>query len=146
MSRFSSVQSLGRLGRRGDTRGDSAEILFQSFLQEAVVSSSGMGRNVHSDVVHPGFPLPTTASPALLGTLKDGFGEAVVACAMPGPCKFPSLDSCQKRFRWTHKEVGLAPHPVVGLVLQVGAAEKFPQESQSQQEGFVLHSHRRGWR
>ena len=28
---------------------------------------------------------------------------------------------------WTHKEVDLAPHPVVGLVLQVGDAEKFPQ-------------------
>ena len=26
----------------------SAEILFQSFLQEALVSSSGMGRDVHS--------------------------------------------------------------------------------------------------
>ena len=25
-----------------------------------------------------------------------------------------------------HREVALAPHPVVGLVLQVGDAEKFP--------------------
>ena len=32
------------------------------------------------DVVHPAFPLPTTASPTLQGALKDGFGEAVVAC------------------------------------------------------------------
>ena len=46
---------------------------------------------------------------------------------MPEPCKFPSLGSHQKRFLWTHKEVDLAPHPVVGLVLQVGNAEKFPQ-------------------
>ena len=45
---FSSVQSFDRLGRRGDMRDDSAEILFQSFLQEALVSSSGMGRDVHS--------------------------------------------------------------------------------------------------
>ena len=44
---YSSVQSLDRLGRRGNTRDDSAEILFQSFLQEALVSSSGMGRDVH---------------------------------------------------------------------------------------------------
>ena len=29
-------------------RNDSAEILFQSFLQEAVVSSSGVGKDVHS--------------------------------------------------------------------------------------------------
>ena len=42
------------------------------------------------------------------------------------PCKFPSVDSCQKRLLWTHREVDLAPHPVVGLVLQEGDAEKFP--------------------
>ena len=29
-------------------------------------------------------------------------------------------------FLWTHKEFDLAPHPVVGLLLQVGVAEKFP--------------------
>ena len=45
---FSSVQFLDRLGRRGDMRDDSAEILFQFFLQEALASSSGMGRDVHS--------------------------------------------------------------------------------------------------
>ena len=47
---FSSVQSFGRLGHRlgGDMKDDSAEILFQSFLQEVLVSSSGMGRDVHS--------------------------------------------------------------------------------------------------
>ena len=51
---FCSVQTLDWLGRRGeggeggDMRGDSAEILFQPFLQEAIVSASG----VH-DVVHP---------------------------------------------------------------------------------------------
>ena len=54
-------------------------------------------------------------------------GEAAVACDMPGPCKFPSQDSCQKRFMWTHKEADHAPHPVVGLVLQAGDVEKFPQ-------------------
>ena len=48
-----------------------------------------------------------------------------MAYDMPRPCKFPSLDSCQKRFPWTHKEVDLALHPVVGLVLQVGDMEKF---------------------
>ena len=40
---------------------------------------------------------------------------------------FLSLDSCQKRLLWIHKEVDLAPHPVVGLVLQVEDAEKCPQ-------------------
>ena len=66
------------------------------------------------------------ASPTLQGALKDGFGEAVVASDMPKSCKFLSLDRCQKRFLWAHKEVDLAPHPVVGLVLQEGNTEKFP--------------------
>ena len=47
MAVVSSVQSLDRLDRRVDTRDDSAEILFLSFLQEALVSSSGLGRDVH---------------------------------------------------------------------------------------------------
>ena len=75
-------------------------------------------------VVHPAFPLPTAASLPLKTDLEDGFG-AVVVCDMSKACKFSSLDSCQKWFLWTHEEVGLAPHPVVGLVLQVGAVEKF---------------------
>ena len=45
---------------------------------------------------------------------------------MPEPCKFPPLDSCRKRFLWTHKEVALDPHPVVGLLLQVGDVGTFP--------------------
>ena len=67
------------------------------------------------------------ASPALQGVPKNGFGEAVVACDMPEPCQFPSLDSCQKRLQWTHEEADLPSHPVVGLVFQVGDAEKFPK-------------------
>ena len=43
-----------------------------------------------------------------------------MACDMPKPCKFPSLDNCQKRFLWNHMEVDIALHPVVGLVLKVG--------------------------
>ena len=78
------------------------------------------------DVVHQVFPLPTTESPTLQGALKNGFGEAVVACDIPEPCKFPFLDSCQKRFPWTHKKVDIPPHPVVGLVLQIENTEKFP--------------------
>ena len=42
------------------------------------------------DVVHQAFPLPTTASPILQGALNDSFVDAVVACDMPEPCKFPS--------------------------------------------------------
>ena len=51
-----------------------------------------------------------------------------MACDMPEPCKFSSLDSCQKKFLWTHNEVDLALHPVAGLALQVGDMEKFPCE------------------
>ena len=50
-----------------------------------------------------------------------------MACDMPEPCEFPAPNSRQQRFLWTHKEVDLAPHPVVGLVLHVGDAEKFPR-------------------
>ena len=124
----SSVQSLDRLGLRWDVRDNAAEILFQSFLAGGPCGEFWHGQGCPLfDVVHPVLSLPTTASSTLQGALKDGFGEAVVACDIPEPCKFKSLDSCQKRFLWTHKEVDLAPHPVGGLVLQVGDAEKFPQ-------------------
>ena len=90
------------------------------------MSSYGMRKDVYSlDVLHPTFLLPTTASPTPQGLLKDGFGEAVMACEVPKPCKFPSLDGCQNRFLRTHKEVDLAPHPDVGLAIQ--DAEKFPK-------------------
>ena len=46
---------------------------------------------------------------------------------MPELCEFPSLDGRQKRSLWTNKVVDLASHSVVGLVLQVEDAEKFPQ-------------------
>ena len=78
------------------------------------------------NVVHLAFSLLTTVLPTPQGALKDGSGEAVMACNVPEQCKFPSLYSCQKRFLWTHMDVDLAPHPVFGLVLQVGDAEKFP--------------------
>ena len=73
---------------------------------------------------------------------------------MPKPCKFPSLDCSQKRFLWAHKEVDLAPHPVVCLMLQVGDAEKFRLALRfvsldsffSQRAGSLFHSHGGGWR
>ena len=46
--------------------------------------------------------------------------EKILACDIPESNKFPALDSCHKRFLWTHKAVDLTPHPVVGLVFQVG--------------------------
>ena len=77
----SSVQSPDRLSRQRDVRDDSAEVLLQSFLQEALLSSSGMGKGCPLfDVVHPTFPLPTMVLPTLQGALKNGFEEAVMAC------------------------------------------------------------------
>ena len=76
------TDSMGGLGV-GDMRDDSAEIPFQSFKRETIVSSSGMGRDVHSlTFCPPAFlcrprcrpPLP----PPPRGALKDGFREAVV--------------------------------------------------------------------
>ena len=65
-----------------------------------------------------------------------------MACEMPEPCKFPSLDSCQKKFLWTYEEVDLVPHPVVGLVLQVGDTEKFPHafEFRKPESSFYSYS------
>ena len=45
---------------------------------------------------------------------------------MPEPRVFPSLDSRKNRFLWTHREVDIAPHPVVDLVLQVEDTKTFP--------------------
>ena len=70
-----------------------------------------------------------------------------MACDVLGPCATLSLDSCQKRFLWANKEVDLAPHSVVGLVLQVGDKENFSKALgfenldtffQSQQAGSVF--------
>ena len=70
------------------------------------------------DIVHLPFGLLTTDSLTLQGALKDGFGEAVMVHDMPIPCKFPSLDSCQKEFLWVHKEVEVALNLVIGLALK----------------------------
>ena len=80
-------------------------------------------------VVQPAFPLPATALPTLQDALKDGFREAVVACDVPKQCKFPFLDSCQKRFLWMHKEDNLALHPVIGHVLKEQDAEIVSSET-----------------
>ena len=148
---FSSVQSIGSSGGGGGGAGgmkdDSPEILL------VLVFSSGDPREQFwygqgcplFGVVYPAFPLPITASPTLQGALKD----------MPKPCKFPFLDSCQRRLLWTHTQADLAPHPVVGLVLLVANAMKSPQSPGfksldpfffSQQAGSMFHSHTGGRR
>ena len=123
---FNSVWSLDRLdhgGRDGGgMRDHSAEILFESFLQEAPGARFGVGRDVHSlmlSIQH--FLCRSRRRPPSSVPWRTGF---VVTCDMPEPYQFSSLDRCQKRFLWTHTEVVLDTHLVVGLVLQ--NAEKFP--------------------
>ena len=117
----SSVQSLVWVGQYRNMTDDSAEIVFQSFLQEAHLSSSVMSRDGHSLMLpiqhflcqlwcHPPSKVPWRM---VLGRLC-GVWHAEL-------CQFPSLDSCQKKFLLTHKEVDLALHPVLDLVLQVDA-------------------------
>ena len=93
---FRSVQSLDQLGHWGYIRDDSAEILFQSFLQEVLVSSSCMGRDVHSLMLSFQHFLcrPQRRPPSKVPwrmVLERGF----VVCDMLELCKFLSLDSCQ---------------------------------------------------
>ena len=64
------------------------------------------------------------ASPILQGALRYGFGKVVVACDMPKPCKFLSLDIYQKRCLWAREDVDLTLPLVFSLVLQADV-EKF---------------------
>ena len=90
---------------------DSAESLFQSLLQEALCEHFWRGHGCPLfDVVHPEFPLPTTASPTDQDALKDGFGEAVVACDVPEPCTFPSLDHASFRLEWKRRYSSMFLH------------------------------------
>ena len=77
--------------------------------------------------IYPTFPLPTTESPTLQAAQKNGFREVMPVClTYPNHSSFRLFLSCQKTFLSANKEVYLALHPVFGLVLQVGDAEKFP--------------------
>ena len=42
---------------------------------------------------------------------------------MPEPCKFRSLDRCQRSLLWTYKEINFAAYLVVGLVFQAEDAK-----------------------
>ena len=125
---FTSLQSLDRLGRRGEYEGRFSRDPLPVFSVEkpSSVVPARQGCPLF-DLVCPAFLLPTATSPILRGALKDGFGETVMALDRPKPCEFPSFDSGQKSILLGHREVDIAPHPVVGLVLHAGDAEKFPE-------------------
>ena len=78
------------------------------------------------------------ASPTLQGAPKDGSGEAVMACDMPEPCKFPSLDIWQKKFLWLHREVDLALHPVLQVLGSFHMKRKTALKKWSDKERWSL--------
>ena len=95
------------------------------------MSSSGMGRDVHSFMLSTQRFLcrPRRRPPSKVPRrmVLERLSWRVTCPNHASIIKFPSLDSCRKRFLWTHKEVDLALHPVSGLVLQRNSAEKFSQ-------------------
>ena len=122
-----SVQSLDRLGRRGNMRDDSAEILFQTFLQEALVSSSGMGRDVHSlmlSIQH----FSADDSVAHPPRCPEGwFFERLswrVTC--PNHASFRLLTVARKDSGGLTRKLILLRTQSVDCVLPVGDTEKFP--------------------
>ena len=97
------------------------------------MSSSGMDRNVHSVMVFiQHFQWPTTASPTLQDVLKDVFLERLSwRMIRPNHANFRLLTVARR----THNGVDFAPHPVVGLLLQAGDEEKFPQAPDNDGKG-----------
>ena len=123
-----SVQSLDRLDHQGDTSHDSAKILFQSFVQEAIVSSSGMDRDVHSLMLSIQHFL---RRPRRRAPCKVPFRMVLERLLwhvtyMLKPWKSLSLDSCQRGSCGpATEEVDFALHSVVALLLLVGDVENF---------------------
>ena len=91
------------------------------------MSSSGMGRDVHSMFLCSIFSANHGIAHPLRCLEECFFLVAVVVCDMPELCKFPSLDSCQMRFLWTHNKLDILLHTqsVSSLVPQIGDKEKF---------------------
>ena len=98
-------------------RDDLAEILFQSFPQEALVSSSGVGRDVHSLILSiQHFLCRSRRCPPSKVPRRMAFERLSWRVTCLNLVRF-RLDRCHKKILWTHREVHLAPHPVVRLVL-----------------------------
>ena len=132
----SSVQSLEQMGRRGDIRDDSAEILFQSFLRETFVSSSGIGRSVHSLMLSIQHFLcrPRRRSPSKVprrmfcGGCHGVWHARTMQIFLSS--QLPEEVLVDPQGSWS------CSAPVVGLPLQVGDTEKFPR---LKRQNFKLH-------
>ena len=129
---------------------DNSANFFQSFLQEALVSSSCMGRDVHSLMLPVQHFLcqPQHRPPSQVP-------RRMVLERLSWCVTYLNHASCRQRFLWTHKEVDLVPYPFVGLALQVGDAEKFPQVFGFKsldsffwvsKQSPMFHRHRGEWR
>ena len=64
------------------------------------------------------------ADPPRCSKWRMFFQRLLYRVTFPPKCKFSSPDSCQKRFLWTHKEVDLVLHPVVGLEVKEHSCAK----------------------
>ena len=148
----SSGQSLDRLGNRGDMRDDSAEILFESFLQEALVSGSRKCRDVHSlmlPIQHFLFRPRRRPPPKVPWRM---FLERLSWCVTcPSHASFRLLTVVRRGSCGPTRKVTLL-RPIDGVVLQVADTKKFPQALGfgcqdpflSQHAWSLFHSHRRG--
>ena len=120
---FTSVQSLDRLGRQGGGGGvhdgrfgrDPLPVFSAGGPCEQFRHGQGCSLFV---VVHPAFPLPTTASPTLQYALKDFLERLSWRVTFPHNASFRLLTVARKRFPWTHTKVDVAPHPLVGLLFR----------------------------
>ena len=123
MLQFSSVPWLGH---RGDMRDHSAEIFFQSFLQETLVSS-GMGRDVHSLMLsiqhflcrprrHPSYKVPWRM-----------ILERLSWHAYPNYASFRLLTAARRGSCGPTKKLVLLRTQLLVLCFQVEDAQKFPQ-------------------
>ena len=65
-----------------------------------------------------------------------------MACDTPKPCKFPSLDSCQRRFPWTHEEADSCFTPSRWSCAPGRRYREVSSRNCSQkQAGSMFHSH-----
>ena len=69
---------------------------------------------------------------------------------VPKPCQLTSLDSCQKRFLWAHKETDLILHTLLVLCSKSEMWRSFKRHFVSKAWillllGSMSHTHREGW-
>ena len=105
---------------------DSTEIFFRSFLREAIVSSSGLGRDVHSLMLSIQHFL---CRPRLCPSYKVPWIRVLERLSRRATCPNHAsfrLSTVARRGSCGPTRKLILLRPVVGLMLQVGEADKFP--------------------